>query len=79
MQFIHKFCNNLLGKHAPSTSLLVHGMVFSDWDSQCHKNLRQLLAIVHNVDTEKFEDFVNKCLVSSLMHNPINETNLNRT
>ena len=76
MQFIHKFGYNLIGKHAPSSCRLVHGVMFSDWDSQCRKYSGQL---VHNVDAEKFEDFVNKCLVSSLMHNPMDETNLNRT
>ena len=65
----------LLGKHAPSTSLLVCGVRYSAIGILTVEGNQDSYITSQNIDAEKFEDFVEKCLVPRLM--PFNGTNPN--
>ena len=65
----------LLGKCAPSTSLLVCGIRYSATRILTVEGMQDSYIASQNIDAERFEDFVDKCLVPCLM--PFNGTNPN--
>ena len=74
---LRKFGYSLLGKRALSTSLLVHGVRYSAIKILTVEGIQDSYITSQNTNAEKFEDFVDKCLVPRLM--PFNGTNPNST
>ena len=60
---LRKFGYSLLGKRAPSTSLLVRGVRYSAIGILTVEGIQDSYITSQNIDAEKFEDFVDKCLV----------------
>ena len=72
---LRKFGYSLLGKRAPSTSLLVRGVRYSAIGILTVEGIQDSYITSQNIDAEKFEDFVDKCLVPCLI--PFNGANPN--
>ena len=63
---LRKFGYSLVGKCAPSTSLLVRGVRYSAIGILTVEGIQDSYITYQNIDAEKFEDFVDKCLVPRL-------------
>ena len=64
---MRKFGYGLVGKRASTTTLLVRGVRYSSIAILTTEGIQDSYITPHNVNADKFEDFVDKCLLPHLM------------